>query len=324
METNAKTEVSSLSKTKVGPAYRTKKNTLKQLKLGIPFYIMILPGFIFFLIFKYAPMFGIVVAFKDYDPFVGFWESKWVGLDNIIRLFTEADFIPLLWNTIVLAILDLVFFFPAPIILALLLNEVRLRWFKGTIQSIMYAPHFVSWVVVVSITLTLFSTQDGAINNLLSMMGYERIELMTDPNYFRPLWVVHNIWNGIGWGAIIFLAAMAAVDPALYEAAKVDGAGRLRQIWHVTLPSIRHVIIILFILRLGNFMDLGFEHIYLLQNSLNLEVSDVFDTYVYRTGILEMNFSYSTAVGLFKSVVGLVLIVGANKLAKRMGQEGVY
>lgn len=319
-----KTPAGTNSEVQLNKPLEPKKNTLKLLKKGFPFYLMILPGFLYLLIFKYAPMFGLVIAFQNYDPFVGFLGSEWVGLEHVKTLFAEADFLPLLKNTLILALYDVIFFFPAPIILALLLNEVRVRWFKGTIQSIMYAPHFISWVVVVSMTITLFSTQEGAINNLLVDLGFERIELMTDPAYFRTVWVFQNIWNGAGWGAIIFLAAMASIDPAQYEAAKIDGASRLRQIWHVTLPGIRHVVIILFILRLGNFMDIGFEHIFLLQNPLNLAVSDVFDTYVYRTGILEMNFSYSAAVGMFKSVVGLVLIVGANKLAKKMGQEGVY
>ncbi|MFS0726647.1 ABC transporter permease [Paenibacillus sp. 1P07SE] len=296
----------------------------KQLRRGIPMYIMILPGLLFFVIFKYVPMFGIIVAFKEYNPFAGFWGSEWVGLDHFVRLFSEVRFVTLLRNTLILSLLDILFYFPAPILLALMLNEVRLRWYKSAIQTIAYAPHFISWVVIVGITITLFSAQDGSVNIMLDRLGFDRIELMTDPAYFRPLWVIHNIWNGTGWGAIIFLAAMASIDPTLYESARVDGAGRFKQIWHITLPGIMNVVIILFILRLGNFMDIGFEHIYLLQNSLNMNVSDVFDTYVYRTGLLRGEFSYSTAVGLFKSLIGIVLVLGANRLAKKLGQEGVF
>jgi putative aldouronate transport system permease protein len=291
---------------------------------GLPIYLMILPGFLYFVIFKYIPMLGITVVFIDYNPFKGFWGSDWVGLEHLIRLFTEASFLALLKNTLLLSILDIVFFFPAPIILALLLNEVKIRWFRNSIQTITYAPHFISWVVIVGITITLFSTQDGGINNLLAEWGFERIDVLTNPDNFRMLWVIHNIWNGTGWGAIIFLAAVASIDPQLYESAKVDGAGRMKQIWHITLPGILNVIVILFILRLGQFMEVGFEHVYLLQNPLNMNISDIFDTYVYRTGMLRGEFSYSTAVGLFKSVVGVVLVLGANKLAKKMGQEGVF
>ncbi|QCT01536.1 binding-protein-dependent transport systems inner membrane component [Paenibacillus algicola] len=297
---------------------------MSYLKRALPVYIMILPGMLFFLIFKYIPMFGIVIAFKDYNPFRGFLGSDWVGLDQFVRLFTERDFMPLLYNTLMLSLMDIIFFFPAPIIMALLLNEVRLRFFKRSVQTILYAPHFLSWVVIVGITVVLFSTEFGGINQLLKSMGLPVINILTNADAFRWTWLIQNIWQGVGWGTIIFLAALSSVDPSLYEAASIDGASRLKQIWHVTLPALSGVIIILFILRLGNFMDIGFEHIYLLQNPLNQGVSDVFDTYVYRQGIVQGDFSYSTAVGIFKSIVGLVLIIGANTIVKRAGQEGVY
>jgi len=287
-------------------------------------YLMILPGFLFFLIFKYVPMGGLMIAFQEYDPFDGFTGSPWVGFDNFQRLFTDPDFWTLLGNTLMLSGLNLFLFFPAPILFAVLLNEVGKAWFRRTVQTIIYMPHFLSWVIVVSITVVLFATQDGGINNLLSSMGYDRIELMTNPHYFRFLYVAQNIWKETGWNAIIFLAALAAIDPTLYEAAVVDGANRWKQVWHITLPALKSTIIIMFILRLGQVMELGFEHILLLQNPVNLSVADVFDTYVYRTGVLQGNFSYSTAVGIFKSVIGLVLIVVANRMAKAFGQEGVY
>lgn len=296
----------------------------RYMKRAFPFYLMIFPGVLLFVIFRYLPMFGVFIAFKDYTPFRGVWKSEWIGFQNFVKLFSEQDFLLLLKNTLYLNLLDTFIGFPFPILLALLLNEVRIKYFKNTMQTILYAPHFLSWVVIVGITVLFMRSQDGGLNILLDALGYARIDFMTNPDYFRPLWLFHNIWQGAGWGAIIYLAAIASIDPALYEAATVDGASRLRQIWHITLPSLKTIIVIMFILRLGNFIDVGFEHIFLLQNPLNLQVSDVFETYVYRIGLVQGDFSYSTAVGLFKSVVGLVMIVAANTIAKRLGEEGVY
>ncbi|WP_186445886.1 ABC transporter permease [Paenibacillus cremeus] len=293
-------------------------------KKGIPLYIMILPGFLFFAIFKYIPMLGVVLAFKDYDPFLGFWQSKWVGFEHFERLFGSADFLQLMWNTLALSAVNLFFFFPAPIFLAVLLNEIRLAWFRKGLQTIVYIPHFLSWVIVVSVTFILFSTQEGGVNKLLVEWGYPRFELLTMPSYFRPLYLFQNIWKETGWNAVIFFAALASIDPTLYEASVVDGASRWRQLWHITLPALKPIIIILFILRVGYVMNTGFEHILLMQNPLNLQVADVFDTYVYREGILQGQFSFTTAVGLFKSVIGLALIILTNRLAKKMGEEGVY
>ncbi|SDD41015.1 putative aldouronate transport system permease protein [Paenibacillus sp. UNCCL117] len=291
---------------------------------AFPIYVMIFPGFLFFMVFKYVPMFGILIAFMDYSPFKGIGGSEWVGLDHFRRLFSEGDFWMLLQNTLMLNVLDVLFFFPAPILVALLLNEMRVKWFKGTVQTILYAPNFISWVVIVGITLQLFATGSGAINELLEGWGFDRIELMTDPKYFRWVWLFQNIWQGAGWGAIIFLAALSAVDPTLYEAAEMDGASRWRQLWHITLPALRGAIVILFILRLGHIMDLGFEHVFLLQNPMNRDVSEVFETFIYKVGLNEGDYSYSTAVGLFKSAIGLAMVLTANALAKRTGQEGVF
>ncbi|MBB6732594.1 sugar ABC transporter permease [Cohnella sp. CBP 2801] len=290
----------------------------------LPFYLMILPGLLYFIVFKYVPMFGLVISFQQYDPFVGIAKSPWVGWDNFHRLFMEQDFPLLLKNTFLFAGLDILFFFPAPVVLALLLNEARLKAFRNFVQTVLYAPHFISWVVIVSLTITLFSSQDGMINQWLSSAGLGTIDLFASPGWLKPMWLIQNIWQGMGWGSILYLATMASIDPSLYEAARVDGAGRFRQIWHITLPGIRYVVVVLFILRLGSFMDIGFEHIFLLQNPLNFHVSDVFDTFVYRTGILQRDYSYSAVVGMFKSVVGLVLVMGANRLARKFGQEGVY
>lgn len=303
------------------PSANKRKDYMKR---AFPFYLMIFPGLLVFLVFKYVPMFGVFIAFKDYSPFRGVWKSEWIGLENFVRLFAEQDFMLLLRNTLYLNLLDTLIAFPFTIMVAIFLNEVRNKHFKNSIQTLLYAPHFLSWVVIVGITMLFLRTQDGGVNVLLNALGFESINFMANAGSFRFLWLFHNIWQGAGWGAIIYLAAIASIDPALYEAAKMDGASKLRQMWHITLPSLKTVIVIMFILRLGNFIDVGFEHIFLLQYPSNFHVSDVFETYVYRIGLVQGNFSYSTAVGLFKSVVGLVMVVTANTIAKRLGEEGVY
>lgn len=287
-------------------------------------YLMALPGLIYFLVFKYAPMGGLVVAFQNYTPILGITGSKWVGFEHFVRFFSQDTFMQLLTNTLTVSFLLLLFAFPMPILLALLLNEVRHTVFKRSVQTIIYLPHFMSWVIVVSIFYVLLTTDGGAINNLIRSAGGSAIPFLTDPNWLRPMYVAQEIWKGAGWGTIIYLAAITAVDTQLYEAAEMDGAGRLRQAWHVTLPAMRPTIIVMFILNIGDFLELGFEHMYLVLNSLNREVADIFDTYVYTTGIQNGQLSYATAVGLFKGLVGLILVVMANRLAKRFGEEGVY
>nr|WP_308426209.1 ABC transporter permease subunit [Alicyclobacillus cellulosilyticus] len=287
-------------------------------------YALFLPGFLYFIIFCYLPMWGVLMAFQNFQPYLGFWHSQWVGLQNFITFFSDPSFWQLFRNTFILAIYNIIFFFPATIIMALLLNEVRNAIFKRTVQTLVYIPHFLSWVVVVGICYMLLNPQDGLINDLLMRMGHAKIDFLESSAWFRPLIVLQMLWKETGWGTIIFLAALAGVNPELYEAATIDGAGRWRQLWHITLPSIRSVIIILLILRLGNFLNVGFEQIWLMLNPLNRDVGDVFDTYTWLVGLQQGQFSYATAVGLFKSVVGLVLVLGANWLAKRFGEEGVY
>lgn len=287
-------------------------------------YLMALPGIVYFVIFKYLPMGGLVIAFQDYMPFLGITGSPWVGFDHFVRLFTEDTFFLLMRNTLLLSALILLFSFPMPIILALMLNELRGRVFKRSIQSIVYLPHFMSWVIVVSIFYVLLTTDGGAINNLITGAGGQPISFLTDPEWLRPMYVFQHIWKTAGWGTIVYLAAMTAVDMELYEAVKLDGAGRIRQTWHITLPAIRPVIIIMFILAIGDILELGFEHMFLLLNSVNREVGEIFDTYVYTVGIKNGQLSYATAVGLFKGLVGLILVIGANRLAKKFGEEGVY
>ncbi|WP_028608431.1 ABC transporter permease [Paenibacillus harenae] len=287
-------------------------------------YVMVLPGILFFIIFKYIPMFGLAIAFQDYKPFKGVGGSEWVGFEHFERLFTEPDFLTILVNTLLLFGMNLLFFFPVPIILALMLNEVRLSFFKRTFQTLVYLPHFMSWVIIVSISFVMLTSDGGIINELLVYFGFEKINFLLSPEWFRPMYIIQVIWREAGWGTIIYLAAIASVDPQLYEAARMDGAGRLRQVWHITLPAIRSVIIILLILKIGDVLELGFEHVYLLLNSMNRDVAEIIDTYVYTAGLRQGQFSYSTAIGFFKSFIGLVLVVLANKLAKKMGEEGVY
>jgi putative aldouronate transport system permease protein len=221
-------------------------------------------------------------------------------------------------------LLNLFLFFPLPILLSLLMNELNTGWFKKTIQSIVYLPHFLSWVIIAGLTFLMISYSEGIVNKLIEAAGYAKVDFLTRPEWFWMLLTVQSIWKEAGWGTVIFLAAMASIDPQQYEAARMDGANRLRQMWHITLPGIRNVVVILLILRIGHMMDVGFEHVYLMMNGAVSEVADVFDTYVYRSGIQQAQFSYSTAVGLFKSVVGVILVVIANRLSKKFGEEGIY
>ncbi|WP_442950608.1 ABC transporter permease [Paenibacillus sp. FJAT-27812] len=287
-------------------------------------YFMLLPGIVYFILFKYLPMWGVLIAFKNYQPFLGFWQSDWVGLKHFTRFFGEPTFWMLFKNTVILALYNLFFFFPLPIVVALMLNEVRKESVKRFIQTMVYIPHFFSWVVVVGIFYMLFTVEGGIVNEMIVNVGGERVNFLISADWFRTMIMSEVVWKETGWGTIIFLAALAGVDPGLYEASKIDGAGRCRQLWHITLPAIRSTIIILFILRLGHFMDTGFEQIILMLNAMNREVGEVFDTYVYSVGINQSQFSYSTAVGLFKSVIGLVLVLATNALAKKAGEEGIY
>lgn len=301
-----------------------KGNTLGKIRRDKWLYILALPGILYFVIFKYIPMFGIVVAFQNYNPFTGFVKSEWVGLEHFITLFTDPDFPMLFRNTLLISFYNLLFYFPIPIILSLLLNEIRINAFKRVVQTCVYVPHFLSMVVITGITYVLLSSETGAINQILYNLTGQKIEFLTDPRWFRTIIIFQAIWKESGWGTIIFLAALSNVDPTLYEAAIVDGANRWQRVWHITLPSILSTIMILFILRLGHILDTGFEQIYLMMNALNRNVAEVFDTYVYTMGITRGAFSYSTAVGLFKSIVGLILIQTANKISKKLTETSLF
>ena len=287
-------------------------------------YLLLLPGVVFFAVFRYAPMYGVSIAFKDYVPFLGVNGSPWVGFQHFEDFFSNPDFPRLLGNTLILAFLNLGIAFPLTIVLALLLNEVRLSILKRTVQTLVYIPHFLSWTIVASLSFLLFALDFGPLFLFLNNVMGTNIDFLSDPNWFRPLIVLQEIWKNTGWGTIIFLAALATVDQDQYEAAIIDGAGRFRRVWHITLPGIRSTIIVMLILAIGQMLNTGFEQIYLMTNALNRDVADVFDTYVYFVGITQGAYSYSTAVGLFKSVVGIVLIFGTNWLAKRFNQSGLF
>ncbi|WP_438347783.1 ABC transporter permease [Paenibacillus sp. FA6] len=303
---------------------RSRTSLWAELKRDKYLYLLIMPGVLYFLIFKYYPMWGIVIAFQDFSPYLGVWKSDWIGMEHFVRFFTNPSFYLLFRNTMMISLLSLVFFFPLPIVLSLSMNEVSNKVFKRVIQSVVYLPHFLSWVIIAGITFLLLSQTNGIINLMFEFMGLPKIAFLTSENLFWGLLTGQSIWKETGWGTIIFLAAITGIDSQLYEAAKIDGANRIRQMWHITLPGIRNVIIILLILRLGNIMDVGFEQVFLMSNGAVSDVADVFETYVYRNGIQQGQFSYTTAVGLFKSVIGLTLVVCANWLAKRFGEEGVY
>lgn len=307
------------------PSRTAKRITFsRRLKRQRWLYLMLLPGLVYFIVYKYIPMWGILISFQDYQPFLGFSRSEWVGFKHFQTFFGDETFWMLFRNTFMLAVYNILFFFPLPIVVSLMLNEVRKELFKRLIQTFIYIPHFVSWVVVVGISFLFFSAQGGIVNNMLASFGKEPINFLLSRDWFRTVVTGQVMWKETGWGTIIFLAALAGVDPQLYEAARIDGAGRWRQMWHITLPAIRSTIVVLLILRLGHFLDSGFEQIFLMVNPMNREVGEVFDTYVYSMGISQGKFSYSTAVGLFKSAVGLMLVVGANYLAKKFGEEGIY
>ena len=306
------------------PVQRRRTSLARRMWRYRTLYLMALPGIVYFLVFKYLPMGGLIISFQEYRPFLGILGSPWVGFEHFVRLFTEDTFFMLLRNTLVLSLLLMLISFPVPIVLALLLNELRSKIFQRSVQTIIYIPHFMSWVIVVSIFYVMLTTDGGAINNLIVALGGEPIGFLTDPDWLRPMYVFQHVWRTAGWGTIVYLAALTAVDMSLYEAAEIDGANRWKQTWHITLPAIRATIIVLFILSIGDFLELGFEHMFLLLNSMNREVGEIFDTFVYTAGIQNGQLSFATAVGLFKGLVGLILVVGANSLAKRLGEEGVY
>lgn len=308
--------------------YKTKKQGFvhrlgKDLYKNRFIYFMALPVIAYYIVFQYVPMYGATIAFKDFTPIKGILGSPWIGFQNFTDFFNDVYFGRILSNTLLISLYNLIFGFPTPIILALLLNEVRKNGFKRFVQSVTYLPHFISVMVLCGLIVD-FTSRNGIINDLLAFMGMERTTMLLRPELFRTIYVGSNIWQELGWGSIIYLAALAGIDQDLYEAAKIDGAGRFKQMLHITLPGIMPTIVILFILRMGSMMNVGFDKIFLLYNPITYETSDVISTYVYRKGILESNYSFSAAVGLFNSVINFVLLVITNKLSKKVNETSLW
>lgn len=296
---------------------------MQRIKADKVLYLFLLPGILYFVVFKYLPMYGIIIAFQDYSPFKGISESDFVGLKHFMRFFEDDQFITVFRNTLLISFYKLLFGFPVPILLAVMLNEVGKMWFKRTAQTLFYMPHFFSWVIFGGIVLQFLSLK-GMLNTVIIFFGGEPISFMMDPDYFRTILVASDAVKEAGWQSIIYLAAISGVNPSLYEAAKMDGAKKWHEIWHITLPSIQSTIVILFILQLGNILELGVQQVFMLYNPLVYEVGDIIDTFVYREGLTQQKYSYATAVGMFQATVGLILIYIANALAKRFTGGGLW
>ncbi|MGI5894369.1 MAG: ABC transporter permease [Candidatus Merdivicinus sp.] len=305
---------------KTKPSLKERLVHLKRTDIGL--YLLVLVPIVYFIIFKYIPMFGIVIAFQDYNIFQGVFGSEFIGFEIFKELFSSADFINALRNTVLLSLGEFLLDTPAPIILALMLNEIRLKYFKKITQSILYLPHFLSWVIVGGLIIQLFSAH-GFVNNILAAMGMERISFLTEKSSWIGMFLFTGVWKGAGWGTIIYLAALTNVNPEIFEAAKVDGCGRLRGIWYITLPTIFPTIAIVFVLGLGGLLDVGFEKMYALTNPYVSEISDVIATYVYRVGIQSLRYNISTAAGLFQSVVTIILVTSTNFISRKMNDEGI-
>lgn len=305
----------------------TKKGTggtMQYIRRNYALYLFLAPAIILTIIFKYVPMYGSIIAFKDFSPMKGILGSDWVGLEHFKEFLTSPNFGDIFMNTLKLSVYGLIIGFPVPIILALMLNQIRRAAVKKNIQLILYAPNFIS-VVVVTGMLFIFFSPTGPINFIFSFFLDKPISFMTDPDYFRPLYILSGIWQGAGWSSIIYVAALANVDPQLYDAAKIDGATLLQRIRHIDLPTLKPVMAVLFILGAGGIMAIGYEKAYLMQTSMNLPTSEILPTYVYKKGLQAGDYAYSTAVGLFNSVINVILLVFVNKVVKKLNEgEGLY
>ncbi|WP_284645212.1 ABC transporter permease [Paenibacillus silviterrae] len=298
-------------------------NWIRAKKMKALYLMLLLPMLLLFL-FHYVPMYGILVAFKKFSPGLGIWDSQWNNFGHFKSLFRDTLFLRALKNTLIISILKLIVSFPAPIVLAVLLNEVKHVLFKRVAQSVSYLPHFMSWVILGSMVAEVLSPQRGIINYMIHSLGGQPINFLSDKVFFIPVLVLTDVWKEIGWGAIIYLAAISSINPDLYEAADVDGAGRFKKMIHITIPSLIPMIVILFILSLGNILNAGFDQILNLYNPLVYEVADIIDTYVYRKGLEQFQMDYAAAVGLFKNVVGVILILGANAIIRRRSEHGIW
>lgn len=321
MSTQAQTRPHPGRRIGIGPWIET---LLQDIRKHSILYLMVLPGILYLLIFRYYPMYGAIIAFKDYRVLQGFSGSPWAGLKHFRTIFASPNFYNVLANTLLISVYKLIFGLPVGVALALLLNEVRLYIFKRGVQTITYLPHFLSWVVIFGVLLTTLSPSSGLVNKAIVALGGQPINFLADPKWFRSVLVASDIWKDLGWGAIIYLAALAGISPSLYEAAAVDGATRWQRIRHITLPGIVPVIVLVTLLRIGNLLSAGFEQVFVLYNPAVYGVADIIDTWVYRQGIQGFQFSVSAAVGLFKGAVGCLMLVSANALARRFAGKGLW
>jgi len=295
-------------------------------KVNIPFYIMLLPGIIWYIVFKYVPMYGAVIAFKDYNISEGIIGSSWSDplFKNFMTLFNSPYFVQVLSNTLIISVYKIVFAMLPPLILALLISECSVGWFKRLVQTITYMPHFLSWVIIYGIMMALFSQGGGLVNYWIVEAGGKSIPFLSSSEWFRSFLVGSDIWQSAGWGAIIYLASITSIDESLYEAAILDGCTRLKRIWYITLPSILGVFFLLLVLKIGGILDAGFDQVFIMYNINVYDVGDIIDTWVYRTGMSQLNFSLASAVGLFKSVIGMILMITANYLSGKFGDRSIW
>lgn len=305
---------------KANPVRRTLEGYYKQRYL----FLALLPAIIYYVVFHYGPMYGLIIAFKDFRFSQGIWGSPWVGLENFKMFLSSPDFLNVLGNTFTISFMQLIFGFPMPLIFALFLNEIRHDAYKRTIQTISYIPHFLSWIVLSGIFIEILSPTRGIVNYILMAMGFEPIHFMADKHWFRWVLVASNIWKEMGWNSIIYLAALTGIDTQLYEAATIDGAGRFKKMAHITLPSILPIVSIMLIMAIGKIINDNFDQIFNMYNSSVYSVADVISTYVYRMGIVDMEYSFAAAVDLFKNVISFVMIILANTVAKRLGDYGIW
>lgn len=300
------------------------QRALYYLKKKKNLYIMLIPAVVYFLVFHYAPMYGVLIAFKDFSFKKGILGSDWIGFENFTYMFQLDNFYTVLKNSLSLSFLRIVFTFPIPIFLALFLNDIKNARYQKTLQTLFYLPHFVSWVVIGGILVNFLSPVDGVLNTIIQLFGGEPVYFLAENKYFYPIIVLSSIWKDSGWGTIIYLAAITGISSELYEAARIDGANKFQCMRFITFPGIRPTVVTMLILRLGSVMSNGFEQIFILQNTKNLAVSEVFETYTYRLGLLSGRYSFATTVGLFTSVISVVFLLVSNQIAKKMGEEGLF
>ncbi|WP_241243069.1 ABC transporter permease [Paenibacillus whitsoniae] len=310
----------------IQPSTRIKKSRaglLRDIRSNKLLYVMLVPVLLYYVVFHYVPMYGAIIAFKDFSPRLGIWGSDWVGFEHFQAFFTGPYFWRTMKNTVLISFYQLLFGFPAPIVLALLLNEVKHALFKRTVQTVTYMPHFISLIVICGI-LKDFTSSEGVINDIVAFFGGTRETFLLDPSFFRTIYVSSGIWQNIGWGTIIFLAALTGIDQEQYEAARIDGAGRWKQMLNVTLPGLMPMIIILLILDIGRMMNVGFEKIILLYNPGTYETADVISSYVYRVGLQDFNYSFSSAVGLFNAAINFALLISSNWLSRKFNETSLW